>query len=56
MARQSLTRIAGKDLGMRERTWTRWAYQRHPELYQRALKAQQEEAADKASEEDLSVP
>ncbi|MDJ0520584.1 MAG: HEAT repeat domain-containing protein [Planctomycetota bacterium] len=31
-ARQSLTRIAGRDLGFRRATWTRWAIARHPEL------------------------
>ena len=31
-ARQSLTRIAGRDLGFRRVTWTRWALARHPEL------------------------
>jgi len=31
-ARQSLTRLAGRDLGFRRATWTRWAVARHPEL------------------------
>ncbi len=33
-ARQSLTRIAGRDLGFRRVTWTRWARERYPELAQ----------------------
>ncbi len=31
-ARQSMTRIAGRDLGFRRVTWTRWALARYPEL------------------------
>jgi hypothetical protein len=45
-ARQSLTRIAGRDLGFRRKTWTRWAHQRHPELAQRA-------AEENAPKDDL---
>lgn len=36
-ARQSLTRTAGRDLGFRRVTWTRWALERYPEL--RSLRA-----------------
>jgi len=31
-ARESLTRIAGRDLGIRRATWTRWARGRYPDL------------------------
>ena len=44
--RQALTRIAGKDLGIRTRTWKRWAHQRHPELAQREREAQEEAEAE----------
>ena len=40
--RQSLTRIAGRDLGRRERTWQRWAYSRYPAVAQRAAEARAE--------------
>jgi HEAT repeat protein len=35
--RQALTRLAGRDLGFRRRTWQRWAEARHPELIQREV-------------------
>ena len=41
--REALTRIAGKDLGFRRRTWERWAKARYPEL------ARREEASDDPS-------
>jgi hypothetical protein len=41
-SRQSLTRIAGRDLGIRQRTWQRWAYQQYPVLAQRAAEAEAE--------------
>ena len=48
-SRESLTRIAGRDLGIRERTWKRWAYARYPILAQRAAEAE----ADSSSMADL---
>jgi hypothetical protein len=53
-ARQALTRIAGRDLGIRRRVWTRWAHERHPELARRAREARA--AADEASEAGPAVP
>lgn len=41
--RQALTRIAGRDLGFRRRTWTRWAHARYPDLARRAAEAKAEE-------------
>ena len=48
-ARQALTRIAGRDLGIRRRTWTRWARSRYPELAQR-LDEEESDASDVADQ------
>ena len=50
-ARQSLTRIAERDLGFRRAPWTRWAYARHPELAARAR-----EAAVAAAKDESATP
>lgn len=42
-SRQSLTRIAGRDLGIREPTWQRWAFARYPVLAERAAEAEAED-------------
>jgi hypothetical protein len=52
-ARQALTRLAGRDLGFRRRTWTRWAHARFPELARRAAEAKAEEDE---GDEDASLP
>jgi len=44
-ARGALTRIAGRDLGIRERAWKRWAYARYPVLAERARDAEDEASA-----------
>ena len=53
-ARKSLTRIAGRDLGFRRATWTRWAHARYPELAARAAEAAAEE--EDASGDEGPVP
>ncbi len=49
-ARQSLTRIAGRNLGIRSATWKRWAHQRFPEL------ARREKEAEELDDDDLDLP
>lgn len=39
-ARQALTRIAGRDLGIRRATWTRWARSRYPQLAASSVSSQ----------------
>lgn len=47
--RQALTRMAGRDLGIRRRTWTRWAHARYPELARRAAEAEAEKGDEEPS-------
>ncbi|MDA1193834.1 MAG: HEAT repeat domain-containing protein [Planctomycetota bacterium] len=45
-ARKALARIAGRDLGFRRATWTRWAHATYPVLAARAAEAAAEAARD----------
>jgi len=49
-SRQSLTRIAGRDLGIREKAWERWAFARYPVLAERAAEAEAEAEASELAD------